>query len=95
MRLIRRDLAALLLDAGTPEGPPELQALRGRALPLYRDCPVSADGDRPGPAIASKIELRVDLPPTAQPIVKYASLIFSRPSFRESLSDAEQEMRLI
>jgi RNA polymerase-associated protein len=37
----------------------------------------------------------VDLPPTAQPIVKYASLIFSRPAFRESLSDAEQEMRLI
>jgi len=37
----------------------------------------------------------VDLPPTAQPIVKYASLIFSRSAFRESLSDAEQEMRLI
>jgi hypothetical protein len=37
----------------------------------------------------------VDLPPAAQPIVKYASLIFSRSAFRESLSDAEQEMRLI
>jgi RNA polymerase-associated protein len=37
----------------------------------------------------------IDLPPQAQPIIKYASLIFSRPAFRESLSDAEQEMRLI
>jgi RNA polymerase-associated protein len=37
----------------------------------------------------------VDLPPTAQPIVKYASLVFSRSAFRESLSDTEQEMRLI
>ena len=34
-------------------------------------------------------------PPQAQPIVKYASLLFSRPAFRESLSDAEQEMRLL
>jgi RNA polymerase-associated protein len=37
----------------------------------------------------------IDMPPTAQPIVKYASLIFSRPAFRESLSDTEQEMRLL
>jgi len=36
----------------------------------------------------------IDLPPQAQPIIKYASLIFSRPGFRGSLSDAEQEMRL-
>ena len=35
----------------------------------------------------------IDLPPQAQPIVKYASL-FSPAAFRESLSDAEQEMRL-
>ena len=37
----------------------------------------------------------IDLPPQAQPIVKYASLLFSRPAFRESLSDMEQEMRLL
>ncbi|HUI59277.1 MAG TPA: glutathione S-transferase N-terminal domain-containing protein [Steroidobacteraceae bacterium] len=37
----------------------------------------------------------IDLPPQAQPVIKYASLIFSRPAFRESLSDIEQEMRLI
>jgi stringent starvation protein A len=36
----------------------------------------------------------IELPPQAQPIIKYASLIFSRPGFRHSLSDAEQEMRL-
>jgi RNA polymerase-associated protein len=36
----------------------------------------------------------IDLPPQAQPILKYAELVFSRPGFRESLSDAEQEMRL-
>ena len=33
-------------------------------------------------------------PSQAQPILKYAELVFSRPGFRESLSDAEQEMRL-
>src|SRR5690242_13588377 len=37
----------------------------------------------------------IDMPPTAQPIARYASLIFSRPAFRESLSDTEQEMRLL
>src|SRR6202790_4451384 len=33
----------------------------------------------------------IDLPPQAQPIIKYASLIFSRPAFREALSEEEQE----
>jgi stringent starvation protein A len=37
----------------------------------------------------------VDLPPPAQSIVKYASLVFSRPAFRDSLSDIEQEMRIL
>jgi RNA polymerase-associated protein len=37
----------------------------------------------------------IDLPPQAQPIVKYCSLVFSRPAFRDSLSDAEQEMRIL
>ena len=36
----------------------------------------------------------IDLPPQAQPIVKYASTIFSRPAFRASLSESEREMRL-
>lgn len=36
----------------------------------------------------------IDLPPQAQPIIRYANLVFSRPSFRDSLSGAEQEMRL-
>lgn len=36
----------------------------------------------------------IDLPPQAQPLLKYASLVFSRPAFRASLSQAEQEMRL-
>jgi len=35
----------------------------------------------------------VELPPKAQPIVRYATQIFSRAAFRESLSDAEREMR--
>lgn len=37
----------------------------------------------------------VDLPAQAQPIMKYANLVFSRPGFRDSLSDAEQEMRIL
>jgi len=37
----------------------------------------------------------IDLPPQAQPIIKYASLIFSRSAFREGLSEKEQEMRLL
>jgi RNA polymerase-associated protein len=36
----------------------------------------------------------IDLPPQAQPILKYASAIFSRPAFRASLSETEREMRL-
>ncbi len=36
----------------------------------------------------------IDLPKEAQPILKYASLVFSRPTFRQSLSDAEHGMRL-
>jgi RNA polymerase-associated protein len=36
----------------------------------------------------------IDLPPQAQPILKYASTIFSRPAFRASLSEYEREMRL-
>jgi RNA polymerase-associated protein len=36
----------------------------------------------------------VDLPAQAQPIVRYASQVFSRPAFRASLSEAEQEMRI-
>ena len=37
----------------------------------------------------------IDLPPQAQPIIKYASLVFARAAFRDSLSEAEQEMRLL
>jgi stringent starvation protein A len=36
----------------------------------------------------------IDLPPQAQAISRYANHIFTRTSFRESLSDAEQEMRI-
>ena len=35
------------------------------------------------------------LPPQAQPIEKYAQLLFARPAFREGLSEREQEMRLL
>jgi stringent starvation protein A len=37
----------------------------------------------------------IDLGPQGQPIDKYAHLIFARPAFRESLSEREQEMRLL
>jgi RNA polymerase-associated protein len=37
----------------------------------------------------------IDLPPQAQPLIKYAGLVFSRPAFRDSLSDVEQDMRII
>ena len=36
----------------------------------------------------------IDLPPQAQPILKYASVVFARAGFRDSLSEAEREMRL-
>ncbi len=36
----------------------------------------------------------IDLPPQAQPIIKYAGLMFARPGFRDSLSEAERDMRL-
>ncbi|HUN26121.1 MAG TPA: glutathione S-transferase N-terminal domain-containing protein [Steroidobacteraceae bacterium] len=38
----------------------------------------------------------IDLPREGgQAILKYASLVFSRPAFRDSLSDLEQEMRIL
>jgi stringent starvation protein A len=36
----------------------------------------------------------IELPAQAQPVVRYANLVFSRPAFRHSLSEVEQEMRL-
>ena len=36
----------------------------------------------------------IDLPPQAQPIIKYAGHVFARPGFRDSLSEAEREMRI-
>jgi len=38
---------------------------------------------------------QIALPPQAAAIARYSDHIFSRPGFRDSLSDAEQEMRLI
>ncbi len=38
-------------------------------------------------------QYEVELPPQAQPILKYASLVFSRPAFRASLSEVERERR--
>jgi RNA polymerase-associated protein len=34
----------------------------------------------------------IELPPQAQPLSKYASIVFARPSFRRSLSDVELQM---
>jgi RNA polymerase-associated protein len=36
----------------------------------------------------------IDLPPQAQAVTRYANHVFSRSSFRESLSENEQEMRI-
>jgi RNA polymerase-associated protein len=35
----------------------------------------------------------LELPPQAQALIKYASTVFARPSFRASLSDVEIQMR--
>jgi RNA polymerase-associated protein len=37
----------------------------------------------------------IDLASQAPSIVKYSTLVFSRPAFRDSLSDIEQEMRIL
>ncbi len=36
----------------------------------------------------------IELPVQAQPVIRYANLVFARPAFRRSLSEAEQDMRL-
>ena len=38
-------------------------------------------------------QYEIDLPAQAQPILKYAATVFSRPAFRSSLSEVEQELR--
>ena len=40
------------------------------------------------------VELDIVIP-QAQPIERYAQLVFARPAFREALSEREQEMRLL
>lgn len=37
---------------------------------------------------------QIELPKEAQPLLRYANLLFSRPAFRLSLSEQEREMRL-
>ena len=37
--------------------------------------------------------LAIELPPKAQPLLKYENLLFSRPAFRDALSDRERAMR--
>ncbi len=47
-----------------------------------------------GPILWRLPRWEVDLPPThARNIIKYAEMLFSRPSFRVSLTELEQEMR--
>jgi len=36
----------------------------------------------------------IELPAQAQPVIRYANLVFARPAFRHSLSEAEQDLRL-
>ena len=36
----------------------------------------------------------IDLPQQAEPLIKYAQQVFSRPAFRQSLSEAEQDMSI-
>lgn len=36
----------------------------------------------------------IELPSQAQPVIRYANLVFARPAFRHSLSESEQDMRL-
>jgi RNA polymerase-associated protein len=48
-----------------------------------------------GPVLWRLPYYEIDLPPQAQPIERYAQLIFGRPAFREALSEREQEMRLL
>ncbi len=36
----------------------------------------------------------IDLPQQAEPLIKYAQAVFSRPGFRQSLSEAEQDMSI-
>ena len=36
----------------------------------------------------------IELPAQAQPVIRYANLVFARPAFRHSLSESEQDLRL-
>ena len=38
-------------------------------------------------------QYQIELPPRAQPVLKYESRIYSRPAFRSALSDVERSMR--
>ena len=46
-------------------------------------------------ALLSMASLILNSSPQAQPLERYAQLVFARPAFREALSEREQEMRLL
>ncbi|MDQ3731829.1 MAG: glutathione S-transferase C-terminal domain-containing protein, partial [Pseudomonadota bacterium] len=45
------------------------------------------------PILWRLLSFGIQLPPEARPIMRYADRLFVRPSFRESLSEAELELR--
>jgi RNA polymerase-associated protein len=64
-----------------------------RAKPYFLSDEFSLVDATIAPILWRLLYWEIDLPPQAQPITKYANLLFSRPAFRQSLSRAEQEMR--
>lgn len=64
-----------------------------RAKPYFLSDDFSLVDATIAPVLWRLLHWEIDLPAQAQPITRYANLLFSRPAFRHSLSALEQDMR--
>ncbi|MDE2305409.1 MAG: glutathione S-transferase N-terminal domain-containing protein [Gammaproteobacteria bacterium] len=64
-----------------------------RAKPFFLSDEFSLVDASIAPILWRLPHLGIELPPQAQPIVKYMNAIFARPTFRLSLTEAERSMR--
>jgi stringent starvation protein A len=103
---IERDwysLAAQIADADRKVGQHARKVLRDsvlasadvfKAKPYFLSDEFSLVDATIAPVLWRLSSWEIDLPPQAQAITRYMSLVFSRPAFRHSLSRVEQDMRV-
>jgi RNA polymerase-associated protein len=102
MYRIEKDWYSLAVAIGQEKDPQNLAQLRKslreaivqsadlfKAKPFFMSDEFSLVDASIAPVLWRLPRFEIDLPPQAQPILKYANLVFSRPSFRHSIADSD------